>query len=644
MVRGLLVIGFLFTLTAKAQEPDDLAGLQQLMKQEVFSVGKKPQRLDRAAAAVYVISQEDIRRSGVTSIVEALRLAPGVSVTRLNGNVWTVGIRGFNTLTSDKLLVLLDGRTVYSPLFAGVFWDAVTTPLEDIERIEVVRGPAAATWGANAVNGVVNVITKRPETTQGALASVTTGSEDWLVAHYRYGGRASNGANYRLYGSQNYRLQPSLPSRGFAQDSWNSVQGGFRMDHAMSDTTSASLQGDMYRIGGGMLMQFSPIAERKEIGAKGGNFLGRWMHLDRWGGNTTIQSSFDWNRRETGILPSEVGALDVDAQYRRRVLPRHEVQLGVGVRHVNDKTEPRLGISFDPAAAQYDTYGLSAVDEITLIPDELLVTAGLRADRMWVGTWSVQPTARILWIPATGRSVWASVSRAARVLTRYDADFPRVESVEASRRVRPESSVSSEIGFRNRFTKRLSVDIATFRTLYTDLLDFPAPLSDPSIRLPAAPAPIRKQNLWSGLSYGGEAVLIGEVSDRWRITASVSAMRLRLKQPAAPWGTDTSQPRLQWQIQSRKDLTRRLQADIALYGSTQRSDTLYTQARATSSGPVPGRLRVDARLGWLLGETCDVSFGIRDALVPRSLEYSSEFAIVTTGVRRNVFVTLRWRL
>ncbi len=653
--------GLLLVLPLAGQEVPDVSRLEQLLKQEVFSVGKKPQRLDRSAAAVSVITQDDIRRSGVSSIPEALRLAPGVMVSRINGDMWAVSIRGFNNQLSNKLLVLIDGRTVYSPLFAGVFWETEDVMLEDIDRIEVIRGPAAALWGANAVNGVVNVITKRAEATQGGLVSVTAGNEDRLVTRYRYGGQIRTGTNYRLYGSETWQPQAGYAALALPEQSWGVIRGGFRIDHDVSERTSATLQGDIYETFGGSLGSSGPGRFFSvPLGASGGNVLGRWSHVDRWGGETTVQSYFDWGHRQASFAPSSVNTFDVDARYRRKFLPRQEFQFEANLRHVADQTQPAPGVRLVPLDDSYNTWGLSASDEITLVSDRLWITAGVRADRSWLGEWAGQPTGRILWSPTARQSVWASASRAVRVQTRLDAglelmnDPIRVGPFQApvyflgNPDMQPESSVSYELGYRNRFSKHLSLDVTAFRSSYQHLLDFPLPGTPGYTDLLQFLTPrglvFQERNMWTGVSHGIETAVTSDITSKWRVTGSLSTLLLRLRRDGVPWGTDTTTPHYLWQIRSQMDPARHLQADVAVYAATGIEETAFTPMRALASMSVPARTRVDARLGWSLSESCEASVGVRDVLVPHRMEYVSPSGTISTGVRRNFYVKLVWRL
>jgi iron complex outermembrane receptor protein len=275
-------------------KPRDLTALslEELMNIEVTSVSKKEQKLSQAAAAVYVITQEDIRRSGATSIAEALRMAPGVQVARMNGSKWAISARGFNGRFANKLLVLIDGRSVYTPLFSGVYWDVQDTLLEDIDRIEVIRGPGATMWGANAVNGVINIITKAASQTQGGLVSAGGGTEERGFGGLRYGGPLGPNSHYRLYAKYSKRNHLWTESGLGAPDEWDALRGGFRMDLNLSRHDSLTLQGDLYRNQEAQrldLVSLSPPFRRSlrdDYKPAGGNVLGRWRHS--WKGSEKI--------------------------------------------------------------------------------------------------------------------------------------------------------------------------------------------------------------------------------------------------------------------------------------------------------------------------------------------------------------------
>ena len=414
----------LASLQAWAGEPaSDLKGLslEELLHVEVTSVQKKRQSLNRAAAAVYVITQDDIRRSGLNSIPELLRLAPGVHVGRINGNTWAISARGFNGAYSNKLLVMVDGRTVYNPLFSGVFWDAQDTLIEDIDRIEVIRGPVAPLWGANAVNGAIHIITRKADQTQGALVTAGGGNEDVSRAGVRYGGAAGANTAYRIYGQSSASAQRAPYGSNLKGGTWGLAQGGFRVDRRISGDEELTVQGDVYREMGNVFSEF-PVRQApfsairaNPLESSGANVITRWTRRHASGGQTVVQTYYDrlerGNPRDSDI---GIGTADVDVQHWFPVKGRHEFMAAGGYRQMWDHSTASSFTRLSPESNRYGTAYLSLVDEMELLPDRLAATLGVRAERSSLSGYTLQPTARLWWSPVKRQSVWASYTRAAR--------------------------------------------------------------------------------------------------------------------------------------------------------------------------------------------------------------------------------------
>src|SRR5438874_8027475 len=317
--------------------------IEQLMNLQVTSVSKRPERLSQTASAIQVITQEDIRRSGASSLAEALRLAANLQVAQIDSRQWAISARGFNGTTANKLLVLIDGRTVYTPLFSGVFWDVQDVPLEDIDRIEVISGPGATLWGANAVNGVINVITKNAKDTQGLLLSGGGGTELRGFGTAQYGGTLGSAVHYRVYGSGLTRQPTVLPTGLDAADDWHFGQGGFRLDWDPSQVSHVSFQGDLYD---GRISQ--PSAP--EIAVSGENLVGRWSRTLSANADLRAQLYYDRTHRDIpGTFGEDLDTYDVDLQQRARLGARHEVVWGLGYRNINDRVVNSDSVAFLPA-------------------------------------------------------------------------------------------------------------------------------------------------------------------------------------------------------------------------------------------------------------------------------------------------------
>ena len=415
--------------------------LEDLLSMEVTSVSKKKQRLTEAAAAVFVITQEDIRRSGVTSIPEALRLAPGLQVAKIDANKWAISSRGFNTQFVNKLLVLIDGRSVYTPSYSGVYWDAQDTLLEDIDRIEVIRGPGATLWGANAVNGVINIITKQAGDTQGGLMVASAGNEEKVIAGLRYGAELNKNTHGRLYLKFNERdssYAPGLDDE--AGDDWKSLRGGFRIDSQPSDKDRWTVQGDVYEADENQTLNlwrdpsdpsnlnFAPFYldanTADEIESSGWNLLTRWDHLLSNTSNITLQLYYDHTKRAENFLLQEQDTLDIDFQHQLEVFGNHDLVWGLGYRHIEDEFSNTYIVAFLPDSGSSDLFSAFLQDEIELLPDRLRLTLGSKFEQNDFTGFEVQPSARLIWLPTERSTLWGSVSRAVRTPSRLEDRLP----------------------------------------------------------------------------------------------------------------------------------------------------------------------------------------------------------------------------
>jgi iron complex outermembrane receptor protein len=453
-----------------AVDPADLKKLsiEELMQIDVTSVSRRSERLSQAAAAITVITQEDLRRSGVTSLADALRLASSVFVARSSQRDWAVTARGFAITTANKMLVLIDGRTVYTPLFSGTFWDVQDTLLEDVDRIEVIRGPGATLWGANAVNGIINIITRPAADTQGGLAAAGAGrpAERGFGA-VRYGGALEEGGHYRVYGKYFDRGPLELPNGADARDPMHIGQGGFRTDWGDGKKADAfTLQGDAYtgRIG---------EAIRADTSVDGGNLLGRWSrHLsDR----SDLEMQVYWDRTHR-LIPSEFeehrDTWDLDLQNHLRAGERHDVVWGIGLRRTQDRVGNSADVAFLPTRRTRDLYSVFAQDEIAL-RDDLHLTVGTKLEHNETTGLEPQPTIRLAWTPGDRRTLWGAASRAVRTPTRLDQDIQFLSGGQVVLRGDPdfvsEKLIAYEVGYREQLGSRASVDTAAFYNVYHDL-------------------------------------------------------------------------------------------------------------------------------------------------------------------------------
>src|SRR5579864_3787676 len=463
---------------ASAQTPalPDLtkASLEDLMNIQVTSVSKKEQRLSSAGAAIFVISQEDIRRSGATNIPDLLRMVPGVQVARIDANAWAISIRGFNTRYSNKVLVLIDGRSVYSPSFSGVFWDQQAVPLEDIERIEVIRGPGAAVWGANAVNGVINIITKSAKETEGGLSRAGTGTVDNADGLVRYGGTAGSTGSYRVFGQYSRVADGALANETQGDDGWRRLSGGFRSDWDLGAQDSLTVEGNVFSNSEGQTRWpgFSSLlpledAFRDTITARGGDLLGRWNHILRGGSETSLQIYADAYRRVDLGVPETHQALDLDFQHHVALGSRNDIVWGLGYRTTHSGlSSPE--VSFVPGRRTDNLYSTFVQDEIR-ITDALRFTAGSKFEHNAYTGFEYEPMLGLTWALSSRQSIWSSASRAIRQPALLDAsldaaigNIPLPGGLVERLVLRGDPSVKAEqlrdyeAGYRAQLTKRLS--------------------------------------------------------------------------------------------------------------------------------------------------------------------------------------------
>jgi iron complex outermembrane recepter protein len=643
-----------FVASAQAQTPPSSSlrqlSLEQLMDIEITSVAKKEQKVSATAAAIYVITEEEIRRSGVTTIAEALRLAPGVTVSRIDGNSWAIGIRGFGSGLSRSVLVLIDGRSVYTPLFAGVFWEIQDTLLEDIDRIEVIRGPGGTVWGANAVNGVVNIITKNATETQGLLATAGGGSEEKGFGSLRYGGKIGQDFTYRVYGKGFRRDGQFTPHLSDADD-WQQGQGGFRTDWNLRHGNSLTIQGDMYQGKARMRDQvssfsapFSTIVE-KDTGLSGMNLLGRWNRTLSETSDFALQIYYDRTYRREARWRERRHTVDIDFQHRFKITERQELNWGLGYRYTSDDTEsvPTLVISPENRVANLFTAFLQ--DEIVFVPDHWRLTLGSKFEHNDYSGFEFQPSARLLWTPTERQSLWASVSRAVRTPSRVDTDIaasvapnpavPAFARLLGNKDFDSERLMAYELGYRVKATDRFSVDLAAFYNTYDNLLSIEtgALFLEPPLAPTRFVLPLQFDNKMKAKVYGVEIAADWRWLDWWRWRLAYSYLHMDLTRKAgsndvitAP-GTEGGSPQNQVSVRSFVNLPGNLELD----GAFRYVDTL-------PGGNVRSYFNLDLRLGWHVTKNVELSLVGQNLLAGHHAEWSGG-----TKIQRGIYTKATWR-
>ncbi len=646
---------------AQAQKPaPDLAetSLETLMNLEVTSVSKRQEKLSQTAAAIFVITQEDIRRSGATSIPELLRMVPGLQVAHIDASKWAISSRGFNARHANKLLVLIDGRSLYSSAFAGVFWEVQDLVLEDIERIEVIRGPGAALWGANAVNGVINIISKRAKDTQGGLVSMGGGLQERGFGIVRYGGAAGRRAYYRIYAKAFDRGEFADATGNGAGDGWHMLRGGFRVDWARSERDSWSFQGDAYQ---GDLHQFRNLASltppfsqnvHTQLAIGGGNLLGRWTRSFSDRSEMSLQVYYDGYTHREIVNDVLVQTVDFDFQHRFGLGARHDIVWGTGYRRTRDSFDNTFQVSFIPASRTGIVYSAFVQDQITLVQDRLHFTAGVRFENTPFTGNHAQPSSRLLWTINEKLTIWASFASVERTPDRAHRGLrvtaavlpgpggtPAALTLLGASDTRDERVMAFEWGYRIQPTPRLSIDLATFYNKYNDLqtLDPGVPFFEPDPAPAHIIVPLYFGNHMRGKGYGGELSVSWKATNGWKLLASYTYLGLAFQPnpgsvnatPEVPVGNS---PRHQVQVRSQWNLSRNIEFD----------QSVYFVSRLTSQ-PVQRYTRLDLRLGWRPSEAIEISVVGQNLFSPRHLEFASSEGEASTLDTRKGYVKLTWR-
>lgn len=646
--------------TTKGQSRHDLTevSLEDLMNIEVTSVSKKEQKLSKAGAAVFVITQEDIRRSGATNLPDVLRMAPGVHVARIDANTWAISIRGFTDRYGDKVLVLIDGRSVYTPSFSGVYWDQQQAPLENIERIEVIRGPGGTVWGANAVNGVINIITKGAEATRGALVSAGAGSETTADGLVQQGGALGSRGGYRVF-ARYFNVGNAVSERGRdAADGWHALQGGFRSDLRLSARDTMTVQGDVLRTRAGqpVFQVFSnalPLQKMYDdkVTVAAGNLLGRWNHTLANGSDTSLQVYFDRYRRVNQGVIEVLNTIDVDFKHHAPLGARHDVVWGLGYRATSDHFTPGVSVAFAPARRTYGLFGVFAQDEIKLT-NALSLTLGSKFEHNAFTGGEAEPSAQLVWTPTSRQAVWLSAARAIRQPARTDsglqvdvAVFPLqqggfgVLKLIGAANPHAEQLHDFEIGYRTQVSKRLSLDLATFVSYYHHLqtTEPGEPYFTASPAPPHLVSPLVFDYKAHARNYGGELAATWNATSRWRISPSYAFLHMKVAPDPSSRDASVAEvagytPRHQFQIRSLWNLRRNLEWDSSLI-----------RVSGLPSGNIAGYTRVDSRLGWRFGEYLELSVTGQNLLRPQHLEYPDAYQVLHTEIERSAFVKMTWR-
>lgn len=666
------LLGIAAIATASAEDAtNSLSALADMDITNLFNIKvsivspNAPETIPQTPAAVSVVSAKDIQRSGAQNYPEALRLVPGMDVAQVDSSQWAVSSRGFNDVFANKLLVMQDGRSIYTPLFSGVFWDVQGTLLEDIDHIEVVRGPGATVWGANAMNGVINIITKSAADTQGLFVEAGGGAEERGFTGARYGGSINSNAYYRVYATYQNHDSTVLPDGIDADNSWQIARTGFRTDWRPTEQNAFTFQGDGYA---GWLNQIfdefnlgaAPAyttTNAEQMKVSGANVLGRWTHTFSDTSNFKLQMYYDYTARYAdNVFDERRHTFDLDFTHEFAVGARNKIVWGLDYRITDDLEGNNPTISFYTDSQAVNLYSAFVQDELTIIPDRLSLTVGSKFEQNDYTGFDFQPSARLLWTPTEHQTVWASVSRAVRTPSRAEESVVLTQAVPlpppfppgayapgtilGTNTFKNENMMAYEAGYRAQPFKNLSFDFDGYWNHYNDLRSEAPTLSPTTVYL---------ANNLHGNAYGCEISATWRVLDWWRLQPSYSYLKTLVHVNTVGGYADTysvgldegSSPENQFMIRSSMDLPQDITFDAAL----RFVDKLeIAQAGFAPAITVPDYFELDARLAWRINKNWEVAVIGQNMLHDRHTEFEPTYVHTqATEIPRSVFAQVTYQ-
>ncbi len=635
----------------------------ELAKITVTSVSKKEENLFKAPSAIYVITPKDIRRSGHTTLAELMRLVPGMHVGQVNANTWAISSRGFQERFANKLLVLIDGRTVYSDVNGGVFWDELDVVLEDILRIEVIRGPGGTLWGANAVNGIINIITKNSKETQGGMVSGGSGSLENAFVTLRYGDKLSDRFHYRAYGKyydrDDFENTPTSP----AHDNWEAYRAGFRIDGQLTEKNKLTLQGDYYDGKSGERRDSSPVSVtspftevlNQDTLIDGSNVLARWERQISDDSSFKLQAYYNKEQQEISSTKFKflIETYDLDFQHRFQLTSKQELVWGGGVRSIVDSFKNSFVSQYAPTSRTNYRHSGFVQDEINLIDDQLKFILGTKVNLNNYTGLEFQPSSRVLYTPSSQHVFWGAISRAVRMPTRSNdgvrANFLVVPSASNSGNLisllpnqdfESEDLLAFELGYRFLPDSKLFMDLALFYNFYDNLNSFEP--ETPFLETDPSPShlviPVRFRNGLEGETFGVEGAVKWIPASWWELNLGFNLLEMDLRPKASSLDNSTSNtedntPSFQWNFRSYIDLPNNLELDSAIY-----------HIGRVGNLRVPAYVRWDVRLGWKPKNNIELSLGIlniNDSSHPEFTE--GQIALRSNSeIPRSIYGKLTW--
>lgn len=639
---------------AQVQELRNLS-LADLGNVEVTTVTKEPEDVWQTPAAIYVLTQNDIRRSGATTLPDLLRTVPGVEVAEIQTNQWAVGIRGFGSQFSRGVLLLIDGRSAYTELFEGVYWDVQDVPLDDIERIEIIRGPGGTVWGANAVNGVINIITKDARDTQGTLVTALSGHVDRFNGTARQGLQQGN-IYYRVF-AHGFLRESELNPRFDPYDRWHLVHGGLRADWNASRRDAFSLDGDIYAGQSGQQISqvaYQPLGQIAVDGTQdvsGGDLNLHWDHRYSGGSNLRVQAYFDRTNRHGPDLGETRNTFNVDAVSRIALGTRNDVIWGAGVRLSPSnfiQTQPTL--DFLPHRQNDYIYSSFLQDTVHLVPDRLNFVAGTKVEYNNFSRFEYQPSVRLLWNPTGHSTVWGAISRAIRTPGRLDQDVQRTQvlsanppelgRIEGTPTFQSEVLIGYEAGYRQLLRRNLFVSLAAFHNRYEKLEGYgKGGVSTTTTPVPAAILTVPLVNSVDGNTDGIEIAPDWKVSSWWDLKGNYSYLHIRTQPRPAYAGTFA-----QTNANSYNGTSPHREAAAESYFDLPHGFDFNLDYRFVSRLPAQGvksYQTADAHVDWQLSRNWRLFVTGRNLLQPQHREFNGDNGN-QVGIRRAVFAGLTW--
>jgi len=654
---------------AQQTTPRDLTStsIEDLVNVEVTSVSKKEQKLSKTAAAIFVITQEDIRRSGATNIPDLLRMVPGLDVEQINGSTWAVGSRGFSQQFANKLQVTVDGRSIYSSDFSGVLWDTVDLPLPDIERIEVIRGPGGSIWGANAVTGVISIFTKKASETLGTFIETGAGTLQQGFGMAQYGGGLGKATDFRIY-TKYFNQSDMLGLNGQnGSDGWHRLREGFRIDSKLSPQDSLMLEGDLstgregafaFQLPSVTSPAFEPVSE--EINLGNGSIESIWNHTYTNGSDSNLEFSFDQHRRNDPLVPEVLNTFDLDFKHHLTVGPRQDFVWGLGYRETSDRFGGSLTATINPRSLSRQLFNSFVQDEIPVVPERLFLTVGAKLEHNDYTGFGFMPSVRTTWAVTKNQMAWAAVSRALRTPSREDTNLvvnfgsfvdPSGTLIlirfVGNPRFQNERLIAYEAGYRFAVSKHLSLDVASYFDDYHNLQTSEpgGSVFEPTPAPPHVVQTLTFQNLMHGEAHGFEIAANWKITDRWQMSPGFAFAKEHMH--TSPPSVDTrtgpfvegSAPDRMAQLRSHIELMRALAWDASAY---------YVDP-LTNQGPfgnvrIPADTRLDTGLTWKPWERFSVSIVGQNLLRDHHQEFEDVFGSLQSGqIKRSAYAKMAWQ-